>query len=449
MVKQTLLRIFAVVTALIAVGVFWWPVGIVVHAMFDRGTKGDGIPSAAWALHRSLAPRMEKWATERVKSGEAAKLDTGDISGTEWPLFGNAFYLMALENLQAEWEKNRGPGLEPRVFARQAIEAAARLVADPNHAHWVKLHWGDNYLKHHNLFYRMLLISSFAAHERLLGTGQYVPFLRDQVESLSAELDATPTGLLNDYPGQCYHVDIAFAIRAIRHADSVLGTDHSGFVQRELRAYPPGKLPPYFVDQITGQSLAPVRGCSTSPFLIHAAMLWPEHVKEWEELYNRDFWQSRWWAVGYREFSQQDAIDQGMGESYADVDAGPVISGFGSAASAFGIGSTRANGDSSRARALTLQALAVGWPLPDGGLFLPRLVSNQIHAPLLGECGLLWAMTQPPLRPLRDGGVAGVTGMVWMICALQAGLGLLFALCARLWWRRASRIGAKQRRAAS
>ena len=386
MIKRTFLRIFAVVAAAIAVSAFWWPAGVVIHASVDRGTKGDGIPAAAWALHHSLASRMEKWAAERVASGQAAQLDTSDISGTEWPLFGNAFYLMALANLQSEWDKKRGPGPEPRVLARDAIQAAAKLVADPNHAHWVKQHWGDNYLQHQNLFYRMLLISSFSAHERLLGTGQYVPFLRDQVESLSSELDSAPSGLLEDYPGQCYHVDIAFAIRAIQQADSVLGTDHSAFVERELRAFPPGILPPYFADQTTGKSRSPVRGCSTSPFLMHAATLWPEHVNEWERLYNRDFWQSRWWAVGYREFAST-AAPNGSGENYFDVDSGPVIAGFGSAASAFGIGSTRANGDSPRARALTLQALAVGWPMPGGGLFLPRLVSNQVHAPLLGDCG--------------------------------------------------------------
>jgi hypothetical protein len=439
MLKRTLLRVLAIVVAVIAVGFFGWPVGVLVRALFDRGTTGDGVPAAAWALHRSLAPRMEKWATERLASSQAVQLSTADISGTEWPLFGSAFYLMALENLQAEWEKKRGPGNEPRVAARRAIEAATRLVADPNHAHWVKLHWGDKYLKHHNLFYRMLLISSFAAHERLLGTGEYVPFLRDQVESLSAELDAAPSGLLNDYPGECYHVDIVFAIRAIRNADAVLGTDHSAFVQRELRAYPPGVLPPYFADQVTGEGRSPVRGCSTSPFLIHAPMLWPGHVKEWEELYNRDFWQSRWWAAGYREFSRKDAAALGIGESYSDVDAGPVIAGFGSAASAFGIGSTRATGDTARARVLTLEALAVAWPLPGGGFFLPRLVSDKIHAPLLGECGLLYALTQPALLPFHADAGIGIPGMVWMISGLQFVLGVLFALCAVKWWRRAAR----------
>lgn len=439
MIKRTFLRVGAGAAAVLAF-FFAWAAIALVRALFDRGVAGDGIPRAAWALHRSLAPRVEKWATERVASGKAATLAKHDISGTEWPLFGSAFYLMGIENLQAEWEKKKGPGKEPRLVAQAAIDASARLVADPNHAHWVKQHWGDNYLKHHNLFYRMLLISSFAAHERLRGTGEFVPFLRNQVESLSAELDAAPTGLLNDYPGECYHVDIAFAIRAIRHADQVLGTDHSAFVQRELRAYPPGVLPPYFVDQASGRALAPVRGCSTSPFILHAAYLWPEHVAKWEELYNRDFWQRRWWAAGYREFSLEGAKEGKIGESYFDVDAGPVISGFGSAASAFGIGAARANGDMARAKVLTLQALAVGWPLPGGGLFLPRKVSNAVDAPLLGESGLLYALTQLALRPLQANETMPVPGMVWMIMAFQAFVAAVSTICAVRWWRRAARV---------
>jgi hypothetical protein len=414
-----------------------WSIGT---SHVDRGVGGNGIPAAAWALHRSLAPRMEKWATARVASGKATQLTTAEISGTEWPVFGSAFYLMALESLQAEWEKDRAPGNEPRLMCRNSIEAVTQLVADPNHANWVKQHWGDQYLKHHNLFYRMLLISSFAAHERLLKTGKYVPFLRDQVETLSAELDSASSGLLNDYPGQCYHVDIAFAIRAIRNADSVLGTDHSAFVHRELRAFPPGVLPPYFADQATGKrgpqfedvalrhfsSMLPSCGRNTQRVGKHCTIGISGRVAGGPQ--------------GYREFSRQFTAANGVGESYFDVDAGPVIAGFGTAASAFGIGSTRANGDSARARVLTLQALAVGWPVPSGGFFIPRLVSDEEHAPLLGECALLYALTQPTLRPLHNEIPIGVSGMVWMIMGLQICLGGLFASCAVRWWRRAGRI---------
>ena len=65
------------------------------------------------------------------------------ISGTEWPLFGAVFYLWATESLQDEWEKGHSPyAVAPKVYARGAIEAAARLVMDPTQANWVKIHWG-------------------------------------------------------------------------------------------------------------------------------------------------------------------------------------------------------------------------------------------------------------------------------------------------------------------
>ncbi len=125
--------------------------------------------------------------------------------------------------------------MPPRQYARGAIEAAAALVADPNHAGWVRQHWGDDYLKKENLFYRMLLISALTSYQKLLGDTRYEAPLRRQVESLAQELEDSPHGLLDDYPGQCYPIDIVPAIAAIRRADAVLGTDHSQFVARAVR----------------------------------------------------------------------------------------------------------------------------------------------------------------------------------------------------------------------
>jgi hypothetical protein len=36
--------------------------------------------------------------------------------------------------------------VEPKIYARAAIDAAARLIADPGHADWVHEHWGKAYL---------------------------------------------------------------------------------------------------------------------------------------------------------------------------------------------------------------------------------------------------------------------------------------------------------------
>ena len=180
-----------------------------------------------------LSPRYEAWAKARVHSGVAAGLGTEDVAGTEWPLFGSVFYLWATESLQEEYEQHPAVASEaPKIYARGAIEAAAALVADPNHAGWVKKYWGDKYLEKENLFYRMLLISALTSYQSLLGDTRYEAMLRGQVESLSRELDESPFGLLDDYPGQCFPIDIVPAIAAIRRADAVLGTDHSAFVAR-------------------------------------------------------------------------------------------------------------------------------------------------------------------------------------------------------------------------
>jgi hypothetical protein len=134
-------------------------------------------------------------------------LTTENIAGTEWPLFGSVFYLWATEALQeaAEEDSSKCPAT-PKQYARGAIEAAAALVADPNHAGWVREHWGDAYLDKENLFYRMLLISALTSYQKLLGETRYESLLRGQVESLAKELDDSPYGLLDDYPGQCYPV---------------------------------------------------------------------------------------------------------------------------------------------------------------------------------------------------------------------------------------------------
>ena len=51
--------------------------------------------------------------------------------------------------------------------------------------------------------------------KKLTGNQAYHTQLADQVESLSVELDASPYGLLDDYPAQCYPIDILPAIATV------------------------------------------------------------------------------------------------------------------------------------------------------------------------------------------------------------------------------------------
>src|SRR5207249_4878699 len=68
--------------------------------------------------------------------------------------------------------------------------------------------------------------------EKLLHDAAHLDLLRDQVESLATELDSSKTGLLDDYPGECYPGDVMASLMCIKRADAVLGTDHSKFLNR-------------------------------------------------------------------------------------------------------------------------------------------------------------------------------------------------------------------------
>jgi len=402
----------AAVIVLLAIYFLLIPGAINVHDLRDPGLHGDGIARCAFRWHRSLSRRYERWARARLASPDVVEHDISNISGTEWPLFGSVFYLWATESLQEAWEKDKTLASEaPKDYARGAIDAAVALATDPNHAGWVKKHWGEDYLRRENLFYRALLIAAMTVHHNLVGGDKYMPLLRHQVENLSKELDESPHGLLDDYPGQCYLMDIAGAIAIIQRADAVLGTDHSAFVERSIRGFAGALadstgLPVYSADSKTGEPVDCSRGCGDSFILTFAPELWHETAKKWYANYEKHFWERRRLIAGFREFPK-DATDR---DWYMDVDSGPVIAGYGVAASAFGVGAARANGRFDQAYPLSAEMLVASYPLLDGTLLGPRILSNAAHAPYLGESAILFALTREPVgdaAPINGGSIPG------------------------------------------
>jgi len=157
---RRIIRINSVGMILVAVFFFLYPPVRALLSIQDPAIRKPGIPKVACRVYRNLTPRYAAWARQRAADGRAATLSTTDISGTEWPLFGSVFYLWAVENLQAAWDEgDHGAGLEPKVFARDAIIAASELVVDPKHAAWVQKHWGKEYIHRENVFYRMLVVA--------------------------------------------------------------------------------------------------------------------------------------------------------------------------------------------------------------------------------------------------------------------------------------------------
>ena len=84
------------------------------------------------------------------------------------------------------------------------------------------------------------------------------------------------------------------------------------------------------------------------------------------------------------------------GRFFYDVDAGPIIAGFSPAANAFGLAAATKNGRLDHAYTLGSQIVAALWPLPNGSLLGPQILSSRTHAPYLGEACMLFFMTQRP-----------------------------------------------------
>lgn len=174
---------------------------ILIHDLMNPNLRQPGgIPRVAWRVHASLTPRYEHWARDRIASGQAGHLKLNDVPSTEWPMFGSVFYLAATENLQRAWDNgDRGSKTAPKVYARFAIETAADLIMDPTHHTWVQTHWGKNYMHRKNVFFRAMVIQGLTARQYLLGDGKYLDVLRDQVETLSADLDHSLFGTVLPY----------------------------------------------------------------------------------------------------------------------------------------------------------------------------------------------------------------------------------------------------------
>ena len=94
------------------------PFLIIISNLADRGLQGDSIPKFAYDLYRNLSPKYEKRARLRVESKQAENMSIEDISGTEWPVFG---------------EQVKDFSMPPKAYVSTAInrksQASSRLLS--------------------------------------------------------------------------------------------------------------------------------------------------------------------------------------------------------------------------------------------------------------------------------------------------------------------------------
>ncbi len=389
----------------------------------DPGIRTGGPTKIAFRMHRSLSDRLPDYIDERIDSKIATTLSISQIEATEWPLFGAFFFLRATEQLQAQWEAD--PSLAsaaPKETGRDAIEASARLLLDPNHAHWVETYWGKKHLEAPNCFYKLLLLGGLSSHHNLTGSEENFSFMRTIMEGMAADLDSSPHGIIDDYPQQCFPADVIAAIAMIKATATSLGEDRSEWARQalaRLMKVSDNKLPPYMASAITGEQTSSTRGCTNNGFALpHIHEINPELAAELYQESIKRFWEEGFFAQGWREFPE----DQVEAPFYFDPDSGPVLFNFGSAATGLGLGVTRTYGDSKRAGALGTQFLATSFPLPTGRLIIPSLVGNWDHAPHFPEIVLMAQLAQTSSESREKGPIPAI---VWIITISQFFIGAI------------------------
>ena len=413
-------RITSALVLLFALFFFVYPALTCAWVLLDPAVRTTGQSRLITFWFRQTAGRYERWADRFLADQRAAQLNPDHVAATEWPMFGSVFFLLTAEQLHAEGRVDARSGT-----IRRAVDRARDIVISPDTATWVRHKWGDAYLEHQNVFYRMLLMMGLTAHARITGSTADRDLLHTQWTGLARELLAAPHHVLDDYPGECYPVDVVWSVAAIQRAAALEGTnahDLAAALMQSLDGHlrAPDGLPAYQVDAPTGYCFQPSRGCGNSGLLLFAPDLNAERARAWYQVYASNFWKSTDWIAGFTEMSR-DQTNQVM-----DVDSGPVMAGIGSVASAFGIGAARRAGDLDRVAQLTWQAVACSWPTP-AGLLIPGLMGHfAVDGWCLGEVALLFSMTRPLPAGELPAATAHAPGIAWGLLLFYSAAGAWF-----------------------
>ena len=215
-----------------------------------------------------------------------------------------------------------------------------------------------------------------------------------------------------------------WAVAAIQRAARLDGAAHDDLAKSLMAAFhgpllASEGLPAFQADSRSGRIIQGARGCGNSGILPFAAELDATIAGRWYDAYEENFWDDNGWVAGFTETPKTSP-------SFMDVDSGPVLFGFGSVASAFGIGAAKSVGRMDHAAPLTMEVVACSWPTPFGPLipgFLGRVAANSWS---LGEVALLFSMTRPTFAAETTLFEGHVPLVVWTLAAVYAAVGLFF-----------------------
>ncbi len=193
---------------------------------------------------------------------------------------------------------------------------------------------------------------------RLIGGDNRYDSARRRInEALDRALVQAKGQPLRSYPTLTWTFDTIPALVSLHAEDLIDGGNRTGpLLQahvkwlRDRATDRQLNLPFSRIDERTGRSLAPPRGCDLSLRISLLAQIDAGEAKRLYAEYVRSFWSDQGLVRGFREWPPGH-------NAPGDVDSGPILAGIGMSASGLGISAARAGGDDQRAEMLAVQVL--------------------------------------------------------------------------------------------
>jgi hypothetical protein len=316
----------------------------------------DGDASSQLALARGVARSIEGGVSASSFATGSARFDG------EWSTGTHQMAVLGLAQVSLEHP-------EAAAELRPAIDAAlARLLA-PEERRFGTVAWGEDGLEalggangHAYLGYANLALGM----ERMLRPDSPYAELHDRLTAaLARRLEASPTALIETYPGETYPPDVSAVVGSIGLHDRVAGSDHGRLLARCAAAFreryvdPGSGLLVQAVSSGTGSAVDHPRASGTAIaayFLSFAD----------RDLSRELFGATRRSSTSALGFGGVREYPRGVRGGLGDIDSGPVVLGVSVSATGFAIAGARIHGDRALYRSLFRTALLFGLPVDRG-----------------------------------------------------------------------------------
>jgi hypothetical protein len=347
-----------------------------------------------------------RWLTHAL---DAADPTLSAAAFPEGALFLDSFYGLALENVAETTGLAEDREAAVRAVRRLLPRLDALLGQLPfsRMARW-KLRGGICWFAGQNLLRGRLL-----ALEASPDPAEVTRFQADS-RTLFEAFEASESGVLEAHPGLSWPVDSVFGLQSLQVHDRLYGTRYARVAQKWLRTVQQGEdratgLMPSFVHADGSVGDLP-RGCALSWSLASMPDFAPAYAQHQWVRYKRQFMACAGGLCLFREYPR------GRGRAW-DADSGPIVEGYGMAATAFALAAARAEGDAETAESLRRTGELLG--LPALTLWGKRYLGGSVT---IFDVFAVWTRTVPYRAPAAAkvawgwalGLGAAYAGLVWL-----------------------------------